>query len=155
MNYQPLPLMSSTAAPPLVRQISRFGLAGTSALAILMALLWVAGDCRAQNNTGASSIWYLSGVTLTSAAMPPPSWWHIAGVADFNGDGHPDILYQNPLTGESQVWLLGPGGTTGIGALGLSGPNNVRIGGVGGLSGGGKADVGVQGSRAGVSSAGA
>lgn len=35
--------------------------------------------------------------------------WQIAGVADFNGDESPDILWRNTGTGENVVWLLNRG----------------------------------------------
>jgi hypothetical protein len=30
----------------------------------------------------------------------------VAGVADFNNDGHPDYLLFNPTTGETAIWYL-------------------------------------------------
>ena len=32
--------------------------------------------------------------------------WNIAGAADFNGDGKPDILWQNSVTGQRVIWLM-------------------------------------------------
>ncbi|MEO6924109.1 MAG: VCBS repeat-containing protein, partial [Bryocella sp.] len=40
--------------------------------------------------------------------------WHIAGTADFNGDGRPDILLENTLSGQRVLWLMG-------------GPNNAYV----------------------------
>jgi len=35
------------------------------------------------------------------------SVWHIVGLADFNGDGSPDILLENTVTGQRVVWIMG------------------------------------------------
>jgi len=49
-------------------------------------------------------------------------------VADFNGDGHPDVVWQDPTSGASDIWLLGGDqGTTQLGTATLSGPNPWRI----------------------------
>ncbi len=57
------------------------------------------------------SIW----VILITAALLPSSaaaglvsgpGWNIAGVADFNGDGCPDILWRNQTTGDVAVWYM-------------------------------------------------
>jgi len=54
--------------------------------------------------------------------------WRIVSVADFNLDGHPDVVWQDPVSGNSQVWFLnGPQGTDLVGASALSGPNPWRI----------------------------
>jgi hypothetical protein len=39
--------------------------------------------------------------------------WEIAGVADFNNDGNPDILWRNTHTGQNYVWYMN--GVTNIG----------------------------------------
>ena len=40
-----------------------------------------------------------------SSWEPCPSW-HLAGAADFNGDGKTDILWENRVTGERVIWLM-------------------------------------------------
>jgi hypothetical protein len=52
----------------------------------------------------------LSHLTLAPANRPV---WRIAGAADFNNDGSPDLLWQNISTGTVLVWLLD--GTTFLG----------------------------------------
>ncbi|HEY5753239.1 MAG TPA: M6 family metalloprotease domain-containing protein [Chthoniobacterales bacterium] len=58
--------------------------------------------------TGATTIWYLNGPTLASAAQGPtiPTGWSIAAVADFNGDGKPDYVLHNSTTRQSAIWYL-------------------------------------------------
>jgi FG-GAP repeat len=36
--------------------------------------------------------------------------WHIATVADFNGDGVPDILWENNSTRQKTIWYMGGSG---------------------------------------------
>jgi trimeric autotransporter adhesin len=96
--------------------------------------------------TGQSQVWYLSGAlgtTLTGAAdISGSNTWRIVGTADFNQDGHPDLLWQDPATGESQVWFLGgPQGTTILSAATFSGANPWRIVAVADFNGDGHPDV--------------
>jgi uncharacterized repeat protein (TIGR01451 family) len=84
--------------------------------------------------SGATQIWYLGGVqgnvVIGAVTLSPSNSWRIASVADFNGDGSPDVVWQNPTSGESQFWFLGGAqGTTLLGGLGLSGANSWRIAG--------------------------
>ena len=32
--------------------------------------------------------------------------WQVRGLADFNGDSRPDVLWHHPATGELYVWFL-------------------------------------------------
>jgi hypothetical protein len=82
--------------------------------------------------TGMSQVWLMSGVQGTTrigaAALSLPNAWRIAGAADFGGDGRPELIWQDPATGMSQVWLMGgTHGTTLIGAVALGGPTGWRI----------------------------
>jgi len=96
--------------------------------------------------TGTSQVWYMGGAQGTTfdgaAAISGPNAWRIVGVADFNGDGHPDLIWQDPATGMSQVWLMsGAQGTTRIGAPDLSKGNAWRIAGAADFDGNGRPEI--------------
>jgi FG-GAP repeat len=82
--------------------------------------------------SGAAQVWYLGGaqgnVVTNAVTLVGSSSLRIVSVADFNGDGHPDVIWQDPNSGASQVWFLsGTQGTTISGTTALSGPNSWRI----------------------------
>jgi hypothetical protein len=71
--------------------------------------------------TGEVDVWLMNGTTrlsipdLTENGSGSPLMfagpnWGIAGVADFNSDGKPDVLWHNVTTGQNQVWMMN--GTT-------------------------------------------
>jgi hypothetical protein len=60
---------------------------------------------------GQLMVWYMDGVTQTGTASLNPGQltdpsWKIVGTGDFNGDGKPDILWQNHSTGLLMVWYM-------------------------------------------------
>ena len=78
--------------------------------------------------SGFSQVWFLGGAQGTAfmgaATITTKNIWRIAAVADFNGDGYPDIVWQDPVSGASQIWFLGGAqGTTLLQASSFSGPN--------------------------------
>jgi len=82
--------------------------------------------------TGTTQVWFMGGTQGTmltgTAKLSGPNSWRIARVMDFNGDGHPDLVWQDPATGASQVWLLGGiQGVTRTGVVALTGATPLRI----------------------------
>jgi hypothetical protein len=70
-------------------------------------ILWHNGD------SGASVVWYMDGVTVTSQAqldprypVPDRSGWQLSGTGDFNYDGKTDVLWHNGDSGASIVWYM-------------------------------------------------
>lgn len=63
-------------------------------------------------NAGQNIVWYMGGNnnnniqewdTLTNVGRG----WDIKGIADFNQDGNPDLLWRNPNAGQNVVWYMG------------------------------------------------
>jgi hypothetical protein len=51
--------------------------------------------------------------------------WNVVAVADFNQDGHPDVIFQNPTNGAAQeLFYTGTKGVTrsGSSVIGISNP---------------------------------
>jgi len=96
--------------------------------------------------SGAVQVWYLGGpdgVTLLSATnITNENPWKVVSVADFNQDGHPDLLWEDPASGFSQIWYMGGSeGVTLLGAADLDQTNPWHIAGTGDFNNDGTPDV--------------
>jgi hypothetical protein len=61
--------------------------------------------------------------------------WQVAGVGDFDGDGHADILWHRASTGLAFIWFIEGVTRVGAGATGAADPNVWSIAGVGNFDG--------------------
>lgn len=65
-----------------------------------------------QNSGGNLVVWLMNGITRIGSATAPNPFavpdpnQKIVGLADFNGDGKTDFLFQNQLTGILTAWLM-------------------------------------------------
>jgi hypothetical protein len=96
--------------------------------------------------TGAAQVWFLGGaqgnVFTSAATISAGNSWRIMSVADFNGDGIPDCIWQDQSSGWAQIWFMGGAqGTTVTGAVNLTTRNTWRIAGTGDFNGDGVPDV--------------
>jgi hypothetical protein len=83
----------------------------------------------------------MNGATVISQVglLGPDPGWSVTHVADFNGDGKADLLWQN-TNGAVTIWLMN--GSTTTSAVGILGPNpDWRVSHTADLNGDGKADL--------------
>ncbi|HTZ40929.1 MAG TPA: VCBS repeat-containing protein [Syntrophales bacterium] len=65
--------------------------------------------------TGQMNVWFMNETAMTSSTLLTPSSvgdtnWKVVGFTDFNGDGHPDLVWQHQTAGTIAVWFMN--GTT-------------------------------------------
>ena len=97
--------------------------------------------------TCANAIWYMQdGATIKSAgivALPTvgdPNW-HLMAAADLDGDGHPDLIWRNVVTGDNAVWHMNNATILSIAMLPPVGDTNYDLVGAFDVNGDGKPDI--------------
>ena len=95
-------------------------------------------------------VWYMGGPQGNSLlggnglASTDVAGWRVVGTGDFNGDGKPDLVWQNDFTWEVVVWYMGgPQGNSLLGGNGLASTDVAgwRVVGTGDFNGDGKPDL--------------
>jgi len=93
------------------------------------------------------ALWYAGGAndaTITGGAYVspnPPAGWKVAGVADFNGDGRSDLVFQNLTTHQIAIWFMnGPNYAGGV-LLPYTFAAGWQVAGVGDVNGDGLPDL--------------
>ncbi len=102
-------------------------------------LLW-------QKTDGTVRIWHMDGLYRTGIEDLPgvsaPAGWRCMGVRDLNGDGHPDIMWQNMSDGRIAVWWMNNTTRTSTQVLaGVLAPSGWRCMGVGDFNSDGRPDI--------------
>ncbi len=95
--------------------------------------------------TGTLAIWEMKGVTIglfnSSFATVRYLDWRVVGTGHFNNDNHTDIVWYNPKTMGTLVWLMnGRGGATSV-VLPTVRHADWMLAGVGDMNGDGKSDL--------------
>ena len=83
-------------------------------------------------STGQTVIWLMDGTQRIGEGSPASvgQIWQIAGVADFDGDGHSDILWRNTSTGQVVIWFIEGTQLVASGPAGGANPNVWEIAGI-------------------------
>jgi hypothetical protein len=63
------------------------------------------------DTSGQNVLWYMNGTVLLSGTFTTPAAledvrWKMAGVADFNRDGHQDIVWHHNTSGQAVLWYM-------------------------------------------------
>jgi alpha-tubulin suppressor-like RCC1 family protein len=133
----------STPAPSLGPSLDAPGMAGGAAAtaaqdpATTPMLAW-------QDPEGNRVVWQMNGTqwegSYNALQMVAPEW-RIVDAGDFNGDGHADLLWSNPSSGQSAIWLMNGSEWTGQFATLASVPVQWQLAAAGDFTGNGGADL--------------
>lgn len=95
---------------------------------------------------GGIVVWQMQGAASVAAynilpVISDPNW-QVVGVADFNRDGRPELLWRHRLSGETLYWILDAAGRNAIGSVSLpTVDSGWQIQAVGSFTGDGSTDL--------------
>ena len=99
------------------------------------------------SSTGQMLFWEMTGATGTTVLSlgtvfgTAPAAWEPVSVADFNGDGHSDILFQNVDTGQLVIWYMNGEQVISSSGIFQTLPANWRVAGTADFLGSGHPDI--------------
>ncbi len=98
------------------------------------------------SSTGQLLVWDMNGTTAKTYNPPfssigSGSAWHVAAVGDVNGDGHPDLLWQNSSTHQLLFWLMNGTNVTSYGSPFATLPANWQVVSLADFDGDGSPDI--------------
>ena len=90
------------------RMGQRLPVAGNWWLQVTLTAMATRTMCCYNASTHQTAIWYLNNNVYVSGGYGPtlPVNWSVAGVADFNRDGHRDYLLFNSSNHQTAIWYL-------------------------------------------------
>jgi hypothetical protein len=101
-------------------------------------------DILWQETNGQAGIWEMNGSNVVATAAvgsnPQPSW-QVVDTGDFNGDGNPDILWQNTSTGQVGIWEMNGTNVATTAAVGPALGTSWKAIGTGDFNGNGDSDI--------------
>ena len=96
-------------------------------------------------STGVTAAWLMNGTSFSGTVVNFPTLtnvqYRIEGVADFNGDGQPDILWRNGTTGAAAIWIMNGVNVSAIVDLPTLVGSNFRFEGTADMDGDGDPDI--------------
>jgi hypothetical protein len=128
--------------PEIDRALEPLSAAAPSTAAATASGSTGSADILWRDTSGTVDLWLMNGAVIVSQHFhsTPGTGWVIAGVGDFNGDGHSDIFWRDTIQGTLQIWFMNGGELDSANFLAGPGPE-WAVQGVGDFDGDGHSDI--------------